>query len=230
MILVSCRRSTDLKLLICSLISLAFREYSLMAARIKLWHKCLASTTSTTEKTITEEHISISVETGSTYFSHPTLPSGSSKDISQSLVTSLREQNAKTENIKPVGCAGTIVNTGHTAGVIRWLEESFGHPLQWLVCLLHTNDLPLRHLSQALDGATTGPRGFSIKKRMWRVENNLSPRLNQCSSPNNCPKWTRRSWEHISNICSKCAISLANVNVASIWQCKTLSAWITHDG
>ena len=56
------------------------------------------------------------------------------------------------------------MNTGHIAGVIRRLEESFEHPLQWLVCLLHANELPLRHQFEALDG----PRGFSgsIGKRL----------------------------------------------------------------
>lgn len=29
------------------------------------------------------------------------------------------------------------------------------------VCLLHANELPLRHLFQTLDGATTGPKGFT---------------------------------------------------------------------
>src|SRR6218665_2185976 len=111
-------------------------------------------------KTLAAEHISIVAEPGSSYFSHTTPQSGSSKDITESLVASLKELNAKTQNIKVVGCDGTNVNTGHTAGVIRRLEESFEHLVQWLVCLLHANDLPLRHLFEALDGATTGPRGF----------------------------------------------------------------------
>src|SRR6218665_2399199 len=112
-------------------------------------------------KTLMEEHISIVAEPGSSYFSHTTPQSGSSKDITESLVASLKELNAKTQNLKVVGCDGTNVSTGHTAGVIRRLEESFEHTLQWLVCLLHANELPLRHLFEALDGATTGPRGFS---------------------------------------------------------------------
>ena len=66
-----------------------------------------------------------------------------------------------------VGYDGTAVNTGRTGGVIRGyaclnsclLEVK--RPLRWLVCLLHANELPLRHLFQSLDGATTGPRGFS---------------------------------------------------------------------
>jgi len=112
-------------------------------------------------KTLTEEQVSFIADPGSLYFSHTSPPSASSKDIAESLVASLKERNAKTENIKVVGCDGTNVNTGHTTGVIRRLEETFEHSLQWLVCLLHANELPLRHLFEALDGATTGPRGLS---------------------------------------------------------------------
>ncbi|GBO31709.1 hypothetical protein AVEN_261239-1 [Araneus ventricosus] len=32
--------------------------------------------------------------------------------------------------------------------------------LQWCICLLQTNDLPLRHLLNSLDVATTGPKQF----------------------------------------------------------------------
>ena len=86
-------------------------------------------------KTLTEEHISIIAEPGSSYFSHTTPPSGSSKDIAESLVSSLKERNAKTENIKVVGCDGTNVNTGHKAGVIRRLEEPSGILCSgWYVC------------------------------------------------------------------------------------------------
>ena len=53
------------------------------------------------------------------------------------------------------------MNTGQTGGVIRLLELKVKRPLQWLVCLLHANELPLRHLFQSLDGATTGPHGFA---------------------------------------------------------------------
>ncbi|GBM28884.1 hypothetical protein AVEN_43594-1 [Araneus ventricosus] len=36
-----------------------------------------------------------------------------------------------------------------------------GRPLQRAVCLLHANELPLRHLLQVLDCVTSGPRAFS---------------------------------------------------------------------
>src|SRR6218665_1290215 len=120
-------------------------------------------------KTLTEEHISIVAEPGSSYFSHTTPQSGSRKDITESLVASLNELNAKTQNIKVVGWDGTNGNTGHTAGVIRRLEESFEHPCTAVAGMsAPCHDLPLRHLFEALDGATTGPRGFpgSIGKRL----------------------------------------------------------------
>ena len=45
--------------------------------------------------------------------------------------------------------------------MIRLLEKEYNKPLQWLVCLFHANELPLRHLLHHLDGPTSGPRAFS---------------------------------------------------------------------
>ena len=43
------------------------------------------------------------------------------------------------------------------------MEEKLQTPLQWLVCQLHANELPLRHLPIHFDGATSGPRAFTGK-------------------------------------------------------------------
>ena len=59
--------------------------------------------------------------------------------------------------IKAVGCDGTAVNTGIRGGIIRLLEVALNIPLQWFVCQLHANELPLKHF----DGPTNGPHGFS---------------------------------------------------------------------
>lgn len=45
--------------------------------------------------------------------------------------------------------------------MIQNIEKAVGHPLQWFICLLHTNELPLRHLFQTLEGPTTGPTSSS---------------------------------------------------------------------
>ena len=46
-------------------------------------------------------------------------------------------------------------------GVNVRLERELDHRLVWLVCMLHSNELPLRHLMTALDGPTTGKDSFS---------------------------------------------------------------------
>ena len=41
---------------------------------------------------------------------------------------------------------------------VEGLEEGVGKPLQWLICLLHANELPFRkYMSVVDDGCTTGP-------------------------------------------------------------------------
>lgn len=45
--------------------------------------------------------------------------------------------------------------------MIRQLEEQFKKTLQWLICQLHTNEFPLHHLFQHLDGKKSGPLRFS---------------------------------------------------------------------
>ena len=62
-----------------------------------------------------------------------------------------------------MGCDGTNFNTGRVGGTIRLMEEELQKPLQWLVCRLHANELPLRHLLIYLDGATSSPRAFTGK-------------------------------------------------------------------
>lgn len=58
------------------------------------------------------------------------------------------------------GCDGTAVNTRFKRGVVRLLEENMKKPLQWVVCLLHCNELPLRHLINNIDSKTTDPASF----------------------------------------------------------------------
>jgi len=52
---------------------------------------------------------------------------------------------------------GSWHNTGAIGGIIRLLEVKLSKPLQWLTCILHATELPLRHLMKHLDGRTSGP-------------------------------------------------------------------------
>ena len=51
--------------------------------------------------------------------------------------------------------------TGYRSGCIRILEELCGRPLTRAICLLHTNELPLRHVFMEIDGTTKSPDAFS---------------------------------------------------------------------
>lgn len=44
--------------------------------------------------------------------------------------------------------------------VILLMELELNGPLQWCICLLHTNEVLLRHLPYSLDVATIGPTAF----------------------------------------------------------------------
>lgn len=110
--------------------------------------------------TVTEEHIVLISEPGSKYFGHLSVQSGTAKEIESTMITFLRE-NMDLSKIIAVGSDGTAVNTGIHNGIIRRLEMHLEKPLHWFICMLHANELPLRHLIAHLDGETSGPSGFS---------------------------------------------------------------------
>ena len=45
--------------------------------------------------------------------------------------------------------------------LLRCLEVKLGRPLQWSICLLHFNELPLKHLLENIDGRAVGPQGLT---------------------------------------------------------------------
>ena len=55
----------------------------------------------------------------------------------------------------------TSLNSGIWGGVFHSVEKLLGRPLNWVVCGLHLNELPLRHLITGLDGRTCSDTGFT---------------------------------------------------------------------
>ncbi|CAH0562813.1 unnamed protein product [Brassicogethes aeneus] len=109
-----------------------------------------------------EEHIALVEEPNSQYFGHLSLfPSVKAVDLSNGIIRFLSDLNIDTQELQVIGCNGTNVNTGWKGGAIRYIEVALNKPLQWSICLLHSNELPLRHLLQNLDGHTKGPYSFS---------------------------------------------------------------------
>lgn len=111
-------------------------------------------------KLISEEHIVLIAEPKSRYIGHVVPITGSSKNIIIAISDFLVTNNFTDQGMYAVGCDGTNVNTGVNGGVIVLWERQLQRPLQWLICQLHANELPLRHLMHFLDGDTSGPRGF----------------------------------------------------------------------
>ena len=56
-----------------------------------------------------------------------------------------------------MGTDGTASMTGKYNGCNSGLQELLNKPPQWIVCLLHTNELPLRLVFGVLDGSINGP-------------------------------------------------------------------------
>ena len=52
------------------------------------------------------------------------------------------------------------------------MKKNWGRSLQWIICVLHCNELPLRTIIKDIDGGTTGPHGFKnlIGKKLYECE------------------------------------------------------------
>ena len=108
-----------------------------------------------------EEHYTVVGEPGNYYLTHL-----SPKEVHVSI-----KNTELAEKIKIIGTDGTACMTGKFNGFIRSLEELVNKPLQWVICLLHANELPRRHIFIHLDGTTNSPATFEgpIEKKLRGV-------------------------------------------------------------
>lgn len=114
------------------------------------------------QRVVKENHLSLVKQPGDEYFGHVTSESHRAEDEFKSIWTYLQERtNGDLSTLRLAGCDGAPTNTGIHNGIIRRMEEELGRPLQWNVCQLHTNELPLRHVIETIDGPAIGPTGFS---------------------------------------------------------------------
>ena len=111
-----------------------------------------------------EDHYSVTDDKG-VYLTHITkLPPGPNQKPAQSLAMQIFEWLCDfgiDEVLKTVAGDSTNGNTGWKGGHFAWLEEYLEHKLHWLICQLHTNELPLRVLIKILIGMTTSKSGFT---------------------------------------------------------------------
>ena len=128
------------------------------------------------KKKVSEEHISLLMEPGGKYIRHFTPATGSFRSILQGIVKFTEDNEISMESLLAIGCDGTNVNTGTNGALIVLMEEYLGRPLHWFICMLHANELPIRHLFSNLDGKTSGPRCFTgpIGKLLQNCEMKIS--------------------------------------------------------
>ena len=102
---------------------------------------------------------------------------GTGYKIATSVYSAIKD-TALEQKLKMAGSDVTAVMTGKSKGFIALLETLIGRLLQWVICLLHLHELPLRHAFQNLDGVNSVPDSFSgpIGKQLngavseWKVE------------------------------------------------------------
>ena len=85
-----------------------------------------------------EEHYVIVSFPDNKYVDHVVPESSRATNVANEIMSVLKETES-TDTLQAIVRDGTNNNTGKSNDIIRKLEEKPGRPLQWLVCLLHTN-------------------------------------------------------------------------------------------
>lgn len=110
-----------------------------------------------------EEHISMLQMPGSIYIGHVSIADDKSDSLSttEEIIDFLGKEGISTQSMLIVGCDGCASNTGWKGGIIFHLERKLKRPLQWIICLLHLIELPVRKMIKTHDGRTTGPKTYA---------------------------------------------------------------------
>ncbi|KAG0720976.1 hypothetical protein GWK47_047364 [Chionoecetes opilio] len=114
---------------------------------------------------IREEHVSVTEEPSGRYLWHfvpedPVPPEKPAFKVAQALYDLLVTYDS-TDSLIVLQGDSTRANTGWKGGTHAHLEKMLGRKLFWSICVLHTNELPLRHLITSIDGPTSSDTGFT---------------------------------------------------------------------
>jgi hypothetical protein len=114
-----------------------------------------------------KEHYAIISYPEKEYIDHVMPESSKANDIAKEILSTITETNSL-QSLGAVVCDGTVNNTGKWSGVNRRLEEGVGRPLEWLVCLLHANELPSESTSLWLMTGVQQVPLVQQAKLVWR--------------------------------------------------------------
>lgn len=107
---------------------------------------------------VNEEYVTIVKKLDSKFIGYATLTDSTALAIQRVIVDYLNHENFNMDPLIAISCDGTPTNTGYKNGVIVRLERHLQRPLQYFVCLLQINELPLHALLRLLLGKQKGPR------------------------------------------------------------------------
>ena len=105
------------------------------------------------------ELISMNAEPGGLYVTHLEPEGGKGEQVAEAVLNFLREHNLDSSWLI-VGGDSTAANTGKYIGAFASLEKKLWRRLLWILCMLHLNELPWRHIFVALDGPTSSHNTF----------------------------------------------------------------------
>ncbi|GBM68926.1 hypothetical protein AVEN_207179-1 [Araneus ventricosus] len=109
-------------------------------------------------------------------------------------------------NLIVLGCVGTVMNTGMFNGVILRLELKLQRPIQWIICLLHFNELPLQHLFECIDSKSSGSSSYTgdIGRNLKGCEKLPHVAFNtiECALPGIDPTNLSCDQKYLLNICT----------------------------
>jgi len=86
--------------------------------------------------------------------------------IANSIVDYAQVNGVNLQDLEVLECDRTVVNTGHENEVMACIEKRLKKELQ-RVCLLHLDELPLRHLIENLVGPSISPNWCTRAARLW---------------------------------------------------------------
>ena len=107
-----------------------------------------------------EEHYVLTSEPDGTYMTHMAPTNGTAPVISDCVCDAMDNLGA-TETVEVIGSDTTNTMSGTDGGAQHFIETRLDKNLFRVLCLLHTNELPLRKLFIHLDGKTSGKDSFS---------------------------------------------------------------------
>lgn len=122
---------------------------------------------------IKEDQIAFVQQPGSFFMGHKTVLTTSAPETVTAINQIMKDTSVSPDDIDYLGSDGTPGNTGQHAGAIRLFEEEHGKSVQWSICMLHLNELPLRALIEKMDGP------FKSKNTL---SGPIGTRLNTCEA------------------------------------------------